>query len=289
MAKTVGKKGLGKGLEAFFPNQDAERPEEKITFISIEEARPNPYQPRKTFSEESLAELSDSIKEHGILQPITVRKSIKGYEIVMGERRMRAAKKAGLKEIPVIIQELDENGMMEIALIENLQREDLNPIEEAIAYEKLMSHTNSTQEQVAKRLGKSRPHIANHMRLLQLPKVVQEFISVGKLSMGHGRALLGLHDKDKLTHLLEKVLQEKLSVREVEQLVQEMNEHVPRETKAVKVKLPPFIKEHQERLRDSLGTSVLIKPGKKKGKIEIDYFSEDDLERILELLVQSKE
>lgn len=288
MAKTAGKKGLGKGLEAFFPDQ-GEESQEKIVQISISEVRPNPYQPRKTFSEESLAELTVSIKEHGILQPITVRKTIKGYEIVMGERRVRAAKQAGLNEIPVIVQDLDENKMMEVALIENLQREDLNPIEEAIAYEKLMNHTKSTQEQLAKRLGKSRPHITNHMRLLQLPQVVQEFISVGKLSMGHGRALLGLQDKQKLSNVLEKVLQDKLSVREVEQLVQQINEHVPRETKSVKVKLPPIIKERQELLRDSLGTSVLIKPGKKKGKIEIDYFSDDDLERILDLLIQSEE
>ncbi|MFB4213780.1 ParB/RepB/Spo0J family partition protein [Shouchella sp. JSM 1781072] len=288
MVKSVGKKGLGKGLEAFFPNEK-DNTQEQVTLISVSEVRPNPYQPRKTFSEESLKELSDSIKEHGILQPITVRKSIKDYEIVMGERRVRAAKQAGLEQIPVIIQDLDENKMMEIALIENLQREDLNPIEEAIAYEKLMTHTKSTQEQVAKRLGKSRPHIANHMRLLQLPKVVQEFISVGKLSMGHGRALLGLQNKDKLSQVLESVLQEKLSVREVEKLVQQINEHVPRETKEVKVKLSPFLKDHQERLRDSLGTSVMIKPGKKKGKIEIDYFSEDDLERILEILIQTKE
>ncbi|GAF23296.1 MULTISPECIES: ParB/RepB/Spo0J family partition protein [Shouchella] len=288
MVKSIGKKGLGKGLEAFFPNE-SEQNQEQVTFISVSEVRPNPYQPRKTFSEESLKELSDSIKEHGILQPITVRKSIKDYEIVMGERRVRAAKQAGLDQIPVIIQDLDEKKMMEIALIENLQREDLNPIEEAIAYEKLMSYSNSTQEQLAKRLGKSRPHIANHMRLLQLPKVVQEFISVGKLSMGHGRALLGLQNKEKLSQVLENVLQEKLSVREVEKLVQEINEHVPRETREVKVKLSPFLKNHQERLRDSLGTSVMIKPGKKKGKIEIDYFSEDDLERILDILIQSKE
>ncbi|XOQ14045.1 MAG: Chromosome partitioning protein ParB [Shouchella clausii] len=287
MARTAGKKGLGKGLQAFFPEQE-DTQEEQIVQVDLADVRPNPYQPRKTFSEEALKELSNSIREHGILQPVTVRKAIKGYEIVMGERRVKAAKQAGLKQIPVIVQELDENKMMEIALIENLQREDLNPIEEAIAYEKLMEHTNSTQEQLAKRLGKSRPHIANHMRLLQLPKVVQEFISVGKLTMGHGRALLGLQDKQKLSQLLEKVLQDKLSVREVEQLVQRLNEHVPRETKQVKVKLPPIIKEQQERLRDTLGTSVLIKPGKKKGKIEIDYFSEDDLERILSLLVHTE-
>ncbi|SDC69240.1 ParB/RepB/Spo0J family partition protein [Shouchella lonarensis] len=285
MGKALGKKGLGKGLEAFFPEQE-EVISEQVKYVPINELRPNPYQPRKTFSEAALAELRDSIRVHGVLQPVTVRESIKGYEIVMGERRVRAAKQAGLTEVPVIIQTLAETEMMEIALIENLQREDLNPIEEAIAYEKLLANTTVTQEQLAKRLGKSRPHIANHLRLLQLPQVVQEFISVGKLSMGHGRALLGLSDKEKLSMVLEQILQQSLSVREVEQLVQRVNEHVSRETKKVTVNLSLAIQEQQAQLRDALGTAVTIKPGKKKGKIEIDYFSESDLERILTLLVQ---
>ncbi|WP_059105087.1 ParB/RepB/Spo0J family partition protein [Shouchella shacheensis] len=281
-------KALGKGLQAFFPDHE-DKGQGAVEVVLLKELRPNPYQPRKTFSEQSIAELSDSILTHGILQPITVRKSIKGYEIVMGERRFRAAKEAGLTQVPVIIHEFDESKMMELALIENLQREDLNPIEEALAYEKLMEHTEVTQEQLAKRLGMSRPHIANHLRLLQLPQMVQQFISDGKLSMGHGRALLGLKQKKKMSVLLEKVLQQKLSVRELEQLVQQLNEHVPRETKPAKIKLPAILQERQDRLRDTLGTSVSIKPGKKKGRIEIDYFSEDDLERIVELLVDQQE
>ncbi|MBP3952609.1 ParB/RepB/Spo0J family partition protein [Bacillus suaedae] len=276
-------KGLGKGLQAFFPDHTDEM-EDKVEQLSVSELRSNPYQPRKTFSEEAIKELSDSIREHGILQPIIARKTIKGYEIVVGERRFRAAKEAGLTAVPVVVKELDEQKMMELALIENLQREDLNPIEEAVAYEKLMSHLKVTQEQLSKRVGKSRPHIANHLRLLQLPNVVQQFISDGKLSMGHGRALLGLKEKQKLSILLEKVLQEKLSVREVEALVNQLNEHVPRETKRKKIVLSPFLKERQDVLRSRLGTSVLIKPGKKKGKIEIDYFSDDDLERIVQML-----
>ena len=276
-------KGLGKGLQAFFPDQLNDK-EDKVEQVSIKDLRSNPYQPRKSFSEEAIAELADSISEHGILQPIMARKSIKGYEIVVGERRFRAAQKAGLKKVPVVVRDFDEQKMMELALIENIQREDLNPIEEAIAYEKLMEHLSLTQEQLAKRVGKSRPHIANHLRLLQLPAVVQQFISDGKLSMGHGRALLGLKDKQKLSTLLEKVLQEKLSVREVEALVNQLNEHVPRETKRKKVHLSPFLKARQDALRTRLGTSVAIKPGKRKGKIEIDYFSEEDLERIVQLL-----
>ncbi|WP_062051980.1 ParB/RepB/Spo0J family partition protein [Bacillus sp. JCM 19034] len=276
-------KGLGKGLQAFFPDH-SEEADEKVEQVLIADLRANPYQPRKSFSDEAIKELADSIREHGVLQPIIARKSIKGYEIVVGERRFRAAKEAGLKEVPVVIKELDEQQMMELALIENLQREDLNPIEEALAYDKLMNHLNITQDQLSKRVGKSRPHIANHLRLLQLPNVVQQFISDGKLSMGHGRALLGLKDKKKLSPLLEKVLQEKLSVREVESLVNEINSYVPRETKRKKVTLPPVLLEKQEVLQARLGTSVMIKPGKKKGKIEIDYFSDEDLERIIQIL-----
>ncbi|MFA9458352.1 ParB/RepB/Spo0J family partition protein [Halalkalibacter sp. AB-rgal2] len=276
-------KGLGKGLQAFFPDHSEEM-DEKVEQVSLSDLRANPYQPRKSFSDEAISELADSIREHGVLQPIIARKSIKGYEIVVGERRFRAAKEAGLKKVPVVVKELDEQKMMELALIENLQREDLNPIEEALAYEKLMKHLNVTQDQLSQRVGKSRPHIANHLRLLQLPNVVQQFISDGKLSMGHGRALLGLKDKKKLSPLLEKVLQEKLSVRELESLVNEMNSYVPRETKKKKVSLPPILLEKQEVLQARLGTSVMIKPGKKKGKIEIDYFSDDDLERIIQLL-----
>ncbi|MED1560346.1 plasmid partitioning protein ParB [Alkalihalobacillus alcalophilus ATCC 27647 = CGMCC 1.3604] len=281
-------KRLGKGLQALF-NEHEEEKESRIEELPLTELRPNPYQPRKTFSDQAIEELAVSIKENGILQPITVRKSIKGYEIVVGERRFRAAEAAGLNKIPVIVKELSEEKMMELALIENLQREDLNPIEEALAYERLMEHLKVTQEQLSKRVGKSRPHIANHVRLLQLPQVVQQFISDGKLSMGHGRAILGLKDKQKISSLLEVVLQEKLSVREVEQMVQRMNENVSRETKKKKQTLSPFLKERQDLLKARFGTSVTIKPGKKKGKIEIDYFSEEDLERILQLMDNADE
>ncbi|RXJ02836.1 ParB/RepB/Spo0J family partition protein [Anaerobacillus alkaliphilus] len=276
-------KGLGKGISALFPDV-ADDKKEQIQEVPLNELRPNPYQPRKIFSEESITELKESILNHGILQPLLVRKSIKGYEIVVGERRFRAATEAGLKTIPVVVKELTEDKMMEFALIENLQREDLNSIEEAVAYDKLMKHLQVTQEQLAKRLGKSRPHIANHLRLLQLPNEVQALVEKGDLSMGHGRALLGLKNKDKLELLIKKVLDEGLNVRQLEHLIQLLNENVSRETIKKKPEPSVFIKEKEEHLRERFGTAVAIKKNKKRGKIEIQFYSEDDLERILSLL-----
>lgn len=277
-------KGLGKGLNAFF-NTEAEK-DEKVQEISIKEIRPNPYQPRKVFQEEAIEELKLSILEHGILQPIILRKTIKGYEIVVGERRFRAAKAAKLDKVPAVVRELNEQQMMELAVLENLQREDLNPIEEGIAYQTLMEKLKLTQEELAKRLGKSRPHLANHIRLLSLPPMIQQLISDGKISMGHGRALLGLRKKDKLGPLVERILKEGLNVRQLEQLIQQMNEIVPRETKKDKDQKDVFIRERETSLRERFGTTVNIKQSKNKGKIEIEFFSKDDLERILEMLDQ---
>ncbi|MBM7662220.1 ParB family chromosome partitioning protein [Bacillus mesophilus] len=276
-------KGLGKGINAFFPDVNLKK-EEIVQEIKLKDIRPNPYQPRKHFQEEAIQELKESIIQHGILQPIIVRKSIKGYEIVVGERRYRAAKAAGLESIPVVVRELTEQEMMELALLENLQREDLTPIEEAQAYQSLIEQLDLTQEQLAKRLGKSRPHIANHIRLLSLPETVRMFISEGKLSMGHGRALLGLRKKEKLNTVVEKILSEQLNVRQLEHLVNQLNENVSRETLKPKKEKNVFIKERETVLREKFGTSVSIKQSKKKGKIEIEFFSPDDLNRILELL-----
>jgi ParB family transcriptional regulator, chromosome partitioning protein len=262
--------------------------DESIQEISVKELRPNPYQPRKVFQPEAIEELKNSILEHGILQPIIVRKSIKGFEILAGERRFRAAKEAKLDKVPVVVREFSEQQMMELAVLENLQREDLTPIEEAIAYQTLMDKLNVTQEVLAKRLGKSRPHIANHIRLLSLPAKIQELISNGKISMGHGRALLGLKQKDKLPALVDKVMKEGLNVRQLEYFIQQLNENVPRETKKPKVDKDIFIKEQENVLRDRFGTSVHIKQTKNKGKIEIEFFSKEDLERILELLEQER-
>ncbi|HYK72176.1 MAG TPA: ParB/RepB/Spo0J family partition protein [Pseudoneobacillus sp.] len=280
-------KGLGKGLNAFFKDIEVTK-DESIQEVNVKELRPNPYQPRKIFQPEAIEELKNSIIEHGILQPIIVRKSIKGYEIVAGERRFRAAKEAKLESVPVVIRELTEQQMMELAVLENLQREDLTPIEEAIAYQTLMDKLKVTQEVLAKRLGKSRPHIANHIRLLTLPAKIQEFISIGKISMGHGRALLGLKKKDQIPAIVDKIIKEGLNVRQLEQLIQQLNEHVPRETKKPQPVKDIYLKEQETVLRERFGTTVHIKQSKDKGKIEIEFFSKEDLERILELLEQEQ-
>ncbi|WP_042354578.1 ParB/RepB/Spo0J family partition protein [Bacillus rubiinfantis] len=280
-------KGLGKGLNAFFPTMEAGK-EDTVQEIKLKELRPNPYQPRKTFHPEAIEELKNSIIEHGILQPLIVRKSIKGYEIVVGERRYRAAKEAKLKTVPAVVRDFTEQQMMELAILENLQREDLNPIEEGQAYQTLMEKLNLTQEEVAKRLGKSRPHIANHIRLLSLPPNIQEYISNGKITMGHGRALLGLRKKASLPLVVEKVMKESLNVRQLEKWIQQLNENVPRETKKPEKKKDVFILEHEHTLRERFGTTVNIKQNKNKGKIEIEFFSQDDLQRILEILGQDE-
>lgn len=282
-------RGLGKGLDAFFANMEPEQ-EEIVREVSLKELRPNPYQPRKSFDQDSINELKDSILEHGILQPIIARKSIKGYEIVVGERRYRAAKEAGLEKVPVVVRELSEQQMMELAVLENLQREDLTPIEEASAYQLLMDRLKLTQEELANRLGKSRPHIANHLRILSLPMDIQNLISEGKISMGHGRALLGLKKKEKMQQIVEKIIKEGLNVRQLEKLIQDLNDNVPRETKKPKQEKSVFIREQETQLREKFGTTVNIKhnKNKKKGKIEIEFFSNEDLERIIQLLDDNK-
>ncbi|WP_335871914.1 ParB/RepB/Spo0J family partition protein [Bacillus sp. 2205SS5-2] len=280
-------KGLGKGIDALFSHVD--KMEETIQDLKINTLRPNPYQPRKVFQPEAIEELKDSILEHGILQPLIVRKSIKGYEIVVGERRYKAAKLAKLKTVPAVVRELSDQQMMELAVLENLQREDLSPIEEGAAYQLLIEKLGLTQEELAKRLGKSRPHIANHIRLLSLPLPIQQYISEGIITMGHGRALLGLKNKDNLQNVVNKVVNENLNVRQLETLIQELNESVSRETKKSTPKKDVFMKEKESYLRERFGTTVTIRQSKKKGKIEIEFFSKDDLERILSLIQPSEE
>ncbi|QXE01701.1 ParB/RepB/Spo0J family partition protein [Terribacillus sp. DMT04] len=275
-------KGLGKGLNAFFPELEMKE-EDQIQEITISDCRANPYQPRKVFAAEAIEELKQSIQEYGILQPLIVRKSIKGYEIVAGERRFRAAKAAGMKKVPAIIKSLDDEKMMELALLENLQREDLTPIEEAQAYFNLMNELDITQETLAKRLGKSRSHIANLVRLLSLPPAISDLINQGELSMGHGRAILGLKDKNKLQPLVEKIRTESLNVRQVEQLIMKLNNNVSETDKKKSVK-DIFLVQTESQLRNQFGTDVTIHRGKRKGKIEIQFFSDEDLERILNVL-----
>lgn len=274
-------KRLGKGLDAFFPDI-TETDDEVIKQLPVSECRPNPYQPRKTFDADSIDELKDSILEYGIIQPLIVRKVIKGYEIVVGERRFRAAKEADLKEVPVVVKELTDERMMELALLENLQREDLTPIEEAHAYANLMQELKLTQEDLSKRLGKSRSHIANIVRLLTLPNQVISSINNGELSMGHGRTLLALKDEAKIIPLVKKIREEKLNVRQVEKLVNDLNES-PKEKKQ-KPEKDIFLVERESVLRDRFGTGVKIERGKRKGKIEIEFYTDDDLERIITIL-----
>lgn len=257
--------------------------EDTVEQIPINQCRTNPYQPRKTFDADAIEELKTSILEYGIIQPLIVRKSIKGYEIVAGERRFRAAKEAGLKEVPVIVKDYDDNKMMEIALLENLQREDLTVIEEAQAYKNLIENLNITQEELSKKIGKSRSHIANTMRLLSLPEDIIVYISNGELSMGHGRALLGLKNKELLRPLVEKIRKEHLNVRQVEQMIQELNKKKEKRKK-VKPKKDVFIVQQETELREVLGTNVQIKRNKSKGKIEIEFYSDEELNRLINLL-----
>jgi len=275
-------KGLGKGIGAFF--QDINQQEELVQEIDLKELRPNPYQPRKVFDETAMLELTQSVIEHGILQPIIARKSIKGFQIVAGERRYRAAKNAGLYTVPVIVRDLTEEQMMELAVLENLQRDDLNPLEEAEAYQTLIEQLHLTQEQLAKKLGKSRPHIANYLRILTLPNSVQKMVEEGTLSMGHGRALLGLKRKGLIEGTALKVIEKNLSVREVETLVNELNENVSRETSKKTPTKNIFFSEYEDLLQEKFGTSVKIKSAKDKGKIEIQFFNKEDLERILSII-----
>jgi len=283
------KTGLGRGLEALLPQMATDYSDEVIQ-IPTDELRPNPYQPRQIMNDEKIQELADSIREHGVLQPIMVRKSaVRGFEIIAGERRFRAVISLGLPTIPAIVKEFTDRQAMEIALIENLQREDLNPIEIAEAYSRIVEHFTITQEELAKRVGQSRSHVANMLRLLSLPEEIRQSVSRGTISMGHARALLSITDAQSQKVLAKKVEEDGLSVRAVEQLVHRLL-HVSRETirrESRRSDLSSVVKAYEENFRECLGTSVRIVMGKNRGKIEIDYFSEDDLERILNLVTST--
>jgi ParB family chromosome partitioning protein len=272
---------LGKGLDALIPSLDVEE-HEQILEVPIKNIRPNPYQPRKEFDEKALDELSESIKQYGVIQPLIVRKSIRGYELVAGERRLRASQRAGLEKVPVVSKDFSNEQIMEIALIENLQRENLNAIEIAQAYEKIMKQFSLTQEELAKKVGKSRPHVANFMRLLQLPKQIQDNVSRGTLSMGHARALLALEDDKLKIRIANEVIKKDLSVRQIEEMIKKLTEGSPTELQEIKKNI--FLVGFEERLQSRLGTAVKIKMGKGKGKIEIEFYSNDDLERIMDMM-----
>lgn len=280
------KRGLGKGLSALISDLPEENINGQIKMISINEIEPNKEQPRKIFDEKKMEELSESIKEHGIIQPLIVKKQDNYYKIIAGERRWRAARMAGLREVPALIQDYSTNEAMEVSLIENLQRQDLNPIEEAKAYEALINTFSLKQEEVAKRVGKSRSAVANTLRLLQLDDNIQELLIQQRLSEGHARTLLSLSDKNTQLLVVEKVINNNLNVRETEKLVKSILEK-PKEKKKNE-ELSPIYKEIENKMKQVLGYKVEIKKGKKKGKIEIEYYSNNDLERIL-YLIQSIE
>lgn len=281
-SKNRKKCGLGRGIEALFEDEPQIEETEEVQELDLSDIRPNPYQPRKKFDDKSLKELSDSIKENGVFQPIIVRKSVNGYEIIAGERRYRASKLAKKKTIPAIVRKFDESQMMEVAVLENLQREDLTPLEEAQAYEMLQKNLGLTQEEVSKRMGKSRPYIANYLRLLTLPNKTKHLLQHGELSMGQARTLLALKDKDKIDALAKKVAKEGIPVRKVEALVNEMNAKKPQKKT---IKKSAFIRASENQLSDKFGASVNISETKKgKGHLSIDFTSVDELNRILDLL-----
>jgi len=282
------KSGLGKGLDTLIPVNSEVKIEKETNLLKNEiyvrtsEVEPNRDQPRKSFNEDALMELSDSIKQFGIIQPLIVQKKDGYFEIIAGERRWRAAKLAGLKEVPVIVKEYSDEEVMEIALIENIQREDLNPIEEAIAYKKLLKEYNLKQDEVAEKVSKSRVAITNSMRLLKLPEEVQQMIIEEIISSGHGRALLAIEDKEKQIYIANKVSDENLSVRETEKLVKAILN--PKKIEKVEEK-NSFIFENLERkIKSIMGTNVSINRKKDgKGKIEIEYYSNEELERLVDL------
>lgn len=278
------RQALGRGLKALIP-QIEETHGSAVKQIPVESIEPNPYQPRSSFSEEGLQELADSIKEKGVLQPITVRAHGSGYQLVAGERRWRASKIAGLVEIPALVRELTDRQVMEIALIENLQREDLNPIEEAKAYGVLIREFQLTQEDVAQAVGKGRPTVANRLRLLRLPSEVQDWIAGGELSPGHGKILVMLGE-ERAIGLGRRCVEESWSVRQLEDHLASGDAKGVKKRDAVPAKATqsPFIREIEDRLRGMLGTKVKVQDKKGKGKIEVEYYSTEELNRILEVI-----
>lgn len=297
----MSKRGLGRGLDALFGAPGASETNEhneQSNEIAIKDITPNQHQPRRDFDEEALAELAQSIKQHGIIQPVVVRKTLSGYELVAGERRWRASQIAGLKHIPAVIRDYTDAEMMEIALIENLQRRNLNMIEEAMAFRRLMEEFGLTQEEVAQKIGRSRSMIANIVRLLNLHPEVQEFVSRGTLSMGQARPLLALETGEMQLEAANQIIDEDLSARDAEELVRRLAARRPvkkaeqkpeADTETVEDPNQFFMNEFEDRLKVILGTQVRIKPGKLKSKIEIEYYSPEDLERIMEMLSNRQE
>jgi len=280
------KRRLGKGLGALIP--DAVSTTAETTEIKLNKIKPNPFQPRRTFDDEKLSELASSIKEHGVIQAVVVTPSgtEDQYLLVAGERRCRAAKIAGLTSVPAVVKSFDKSTMLEIALIENLQREDLNPVEEARAYRKLMQEYNYTQEELSKRIGRSRPSIANSLRLMSLPEAILNSLIIGELTPGQVRPLLAIDDQGAQQELAERIIEEKLSAREVEKIVDRGEKgKTVRNLKKNETTLDPESEELQLQMQRNLGTKVKLKQSKNGGTIEIYYYSNEDLERLIEKLI----
>ena len=282
------KSGLGKGLDALFLDNSTDEGLKAVT-LNINDIEPNREQPRKHFDEDALSELADSIETHGVIQPLLVRPlSDGGYQLIAGERRWRASRLAGLTEVPVVIREMTDSEAMELALIENLQREDLNPIEEAEGYKLLMDTYSLTQSEAAERVGKSRPAVANAMRLLSLPKEVLDLIKEGRISSGHGRTLLGLNDNSMMLKLCKEIEEKQISVRQLESIIKTLNNpKKDKDEKPKKVKRDPYFDECELAIRQELGRKATINVNKgNKGTLEIEFFSKEDLQSILETLAK---
>lgn len=279
---------LGKGLGALIPEPEASE-ERRFFYCGIEEIHPRRSQPRKHFNEENLLELAETVKEKGILQPLTVRRIEGGYELLAGERRWRAAQKAGLKEVPVILREADDREALEISLIENLQREDLNPIEEAEGYKSLIETFGISQEEASKRVGKDRTTITNALRLLKLPPEIKNHLIQNRITAGHARAILSIENREKQAKLCDLILQKGLSVRETEALVKRWSKESKKKVglEEKREELENQLQSLQDSLRRHLGTKVKIQARGKKGKIEIQYYSLEELERIVETILKN--
>jgi ParB family chromosome partitioning protein len=283
-------KSLGRGIDALFAENGVDTAEENVVDLTLADIRPNPYQPRQKFDQKGLSDLAASIEKTGVFQPIIVRqpdKTLERYEILAGERRFRASKLAGKTTIPGIVRDITEEQMMEIAVLENLQREDLTPLEEAEAYDTLMTKLTLTQAQVSERLGKSRPYIANYLRLLGLPKAVKDMLQHNELSMGQARTLLSLKDKTKLVALAKRAVEQGMTVRALEAEVSKLNGAAKKLAKKPAKKKSPFLRSTENQLQERFGTQVSINESQGKdqqGRIEIEYLSNDDLNRILDLL-----
>ncbi|MFQ7000346.1 MAG: ParB/RepB/Spo0J family partition protein [Clostridium sp.] len=278
--------GLGKGLGALISENEEETNKNSKLLIPLNKIKSNAEQPRKSFDNERIAELAESIKHHGIIQPLILMKENEDYVIIAGERRWRAAKMAGLKEVPAIIMDITEKEVLEVSLIENIQRQDLNPIEEALAYKRLIDEFKLTQEELSKRIGKSRTTITNCMRLINLDDRVKEYIIEGVLSEGHGRTLLSINDEELQYTIAQKVIDEGLSVRELEKLIKKVysTDKKKKDNKEVNDENNIYYKDIEEKLQSHFGTKIKLSYKKDKGKIEIEYYSEEDLQRILDII-----